>query len=69
MLTFQANPEHLIAALGAAGAKRVLEEKVGERVGERDGENAGCKTFVNADLSVIGGGFLLAHWLASGHFR
>ena len=34
MLTFQANPEHLIAALGEDRAKPVLEGKVGERVGE-----------------------------------
>ena len=30
MLTFQANPEHLLEGLGEAGAKRILEEKVGE---------------------------------------
>ena len=30
MLTFQANPEHLLEGLGEAGAKRSLEEKVGE---------------------------------------
>ena len=34
MLTFQANPEHLLEGLGEAGAKRILEEKVGEKVGE-----------------------------------
>ena len=34
MLTFQANPEHLIAALGEDRAKPVLDGKVGERVGE-----------------------------------
>ena len=30
MLTFQANPEHLLEGLGEAGVKRSLEEKVGE---------------------------------------
>ena len=30
MLTFQANPEHLLEGLGEAGVKRILEEKVGE---------------------------------------
>ena len=34
MLTFQANPEHLTEGLGEAGAKRILEEKVGKKVGE-----------------------------------
>ena len=34
MLTFQANPEHLIEGLGEAGVKRSLEEKVGKKVGE-----------------------------------
>ena len=43
MLTFRANPQHLIAALGEDGAKRILGEKVGEKVGERVGENAGKK--------------------------
>ena len=62
---FLANPEHLIAALGEAGAERILEEKVGENAGR----NAGCKTLVNSDLSAISGGLLLARWLASGHFR
>ena len=30
MLTFLANPEHLLEGLGEAGVKRILEEKVGE---------------------------------------
>ena len=34
MLTFQANPEHLLEGLGEAGVKRSLEEKVGKKVGE-----------------------------------
>ena len=34
MLTFQANPEHLTEGLSEAGAKRILEEKVGKKVGE-----------------------------------
>ena len=34
MLTFEANPEHLLEGLGEAGIKRSLEEKVGEKVGE-----------------------------------
>ena len=34
MLTFQANPEHLLEGLGEAGAKRSLEEKVSKKVGE-----------------------------------
>ena len=41
MLTFQANPEHLIEGLGEAGATSILEEKVGEKVGKKVGENAG----------------------------
>jgi ATP-dependent DNA helicase RecG len=41
MLTFSANPQHLIAALGEDGAKRLLGKKVGERVGEKVGKNAG----------------------------
>ena len=32
--TARANPQHLIAALGEDGAKRILGEKVGEKVGE-----------------------------------
>jgi ATP-dependent DNA helicase RecG len=39
MLTFQANPQHLIAALGPEDARRVLGEKVGEKVGKRVGES------------------------------
>ena len=38
MLTFQANPEHLIEGLGEAGATSILEEKVGEKVGENAGK-------------------------------
>ena len=34
MLTFQANPEHLLEGLGEAGVKRSLEERVGKKVGE-----------------------------------
>ena len=34
MVTFKANPEHLIAALGEKEARRLLGEKVGEKVGE-----------------------------------
>jgi len=34
MLTFQANPQHLISALGPEDARRVLGKKVGEKVGE-----------------------------------
>jgi ATP-dependent DNA helicase RecG len=39
MLMFQANPQHLIAALGPEDARRVLGEKVGEKVGKRVGES------------------------------
>ena len=35
MLTFHANPTHLIAALGEQKARRILGEKVGEKVGEK----------------------------------
>ena len=35
MLTFRANPQHWIEEFGEAGAKRILEEKVGEKVGKR----------------------------------
>ena len=41
MLTFQANPEHLIEGLGEAGATSILEEKVGEKVGENAGKKVG----------------------------
>ena len=34
MLTFQANPEHLLEGLREAGVKHSLEEKVGKKVGE-----------------------------------
>ena len=34
MLTYRANPQHMITALGEGRAKPVLEGKVGERVGE-----------------------------------
>ncbi len=34
MLTFKANPRHLVAALGEKEARRLLGERVGERVGE-----------------------------------
>ena len=35
MLTFRANPQHLIEEFGEAGAKRILEDRVGEKVGKR----------------------------------
>ena len=38
MVTFRANPQHLVAALGEAEAKRISRGGVGERVGERVGE-------------------------------
>ncbi len=41
MLTFQANPEHLIEGLGEAWATSILEEKVGEKVGENAGKKVG----------------------------
>ena len=41
MLTFQANPEHLIEGLGEAGVTSILEEKVGEKVGENAGKKVG----------------------------
>lgn len=44
MLTFQANPQHLRAALGHEDAPKVGEkvgEKVGDRVGDRVGEKVG----------------------------
>ena len=34
MLTFRANPQHLITAWGEQEAKRRMGEKVGEKVGE-----------------------------------
>jgi len=40
MLTFQANPQHLRAALGHEDAPKV-GEKVGDRVGEKVGEKVG----------------------------
>ena len=40
MLTFQANPEHLLEGLGEAGVKRSLEEKVGKKVGETSVETS-----------------------------
>ena len=41
MLTFRANPQHLIEEFGEAGAKRISEDRVGEKVGEKVGENGG----------------------------
>ena len=41
MLTFRANPQHLIEEFGEAGAKRILEDRVGEKGGEKGGEKAG----------------------------
>jgi ATP-dependent DNA helicase RecG len=38
MLTFRANPQHLITAWGEQEARRRMGEKVGEKVGERVGE-------------------------------
>ena len=38
MLTFRANPQHLIKEFGEAGAKRTLEDRVGEKVGEKVGK-------------------------------
>ena len=35
MLTFRANPQHLIEEFGEAGAKRILEDRVGEKLVKR----------------------------------
>ncbi len=37
MLTFHANPQHLIAALGEETARRILGEKVGENLTDNQG--------------------------------
>lgn len=39
MLTFHANPQRLITALGEDMARRILGEKVGEKVGENLTDN------------------------------
>ena len=41
MLTFRANPQYLIEEFGEAGAKRILEDRVGENAGEKVGEKVG----------------------------
>ncbi len=41
MLTFHANPHHLIAALGEEEATRTMGKKVGEKVGEKVGKKVG----------------------------
>ena len=48
MLTFQANPEHLIEGRGETGKERTLDGKVGEKVGKKVGENAGRNAGRNA---------------------
>ena len=43
MLTFKANPQHLIAALGPDDARRAMGEKGGDSIGDSIGDGIGDK--------------------------